>query len=80
MPNRTKRVRFLVGVASTSYSYAPGDEVDAGALGQIEIEEAARYVSSGAAEWVAVRQKIETATKEAPERATARRGARQRKP
>ncbi|GAG00649.1 unnamed protein product, partial [marine sediment metagenome] len=53
MPNRTKRVRFLVGVASTSFSYAPWEEVDAGALGQIDAEEAARYVAAGVAEWVA---------------------------
>lgn len=70
MADRTAKVRFFVSVASTSYSVTPGQVVEAGAPGQIGLEEAGRYVSSGAAEWVEVKR--ESATRKTPEHATTR--------
>ena len=72
MADRTRKVRFSVAIAGASFSYAPGEEVTAGAPGQIDLDEAGRYVSAGAAEWVESRD-VETATRKTPERATTRR-------
>ena len=68
MSGRTRKVRFLVSLASASWSYGYGQEVEAGAPGEIDLEEAGRYVSAGSAEWV--KQRVEKATRKAPERAT----------
>ena len=67
MADRTAKVRWLVSVASDSFSYSPGEESEVGASFQIGLEEASRFVSSGAAEWV--EQKKEKATRKTPERA-----------
>ena len=70
MADRTAKVRWLVSVAGDSFSRSPGEESTVGASCDIGLEEASRYVSSGAAEWV--EEKKETATRKAPERAAKR--------
>lgn len=70
MASRTAKVRFLIGVGSASFSYSPGDEVEAGAPGEIDLEEAGRHVSAGNAEWV--EKRAERATRKTPERMTRR--------
>ena len=65
---RTVKVRWLCSVAGPLFSYDTGEEVAVGAGHDIGLEQASRYVSSGAAEWVE-KKKRETATRRAPERA-----------
>lgn len=70
MADRTAKVRWLVSVGADSFSYSPGEESAVGASCHIGLEEASRYVSSGAAEWVEAKK--EKATRAAPERAATR--------
>lgn len=76
MPERTVKVRVLQSIAGPLFSYSVGEEVVCGDGCNLGLEDASRYVASGAAEWVE-KQKRETATRRAPERAargTARKG------
>ncbi|MFN0133420.1 MAG: hypothetical protein ACKVW3_12945 [Phycisphaerales bacterium] len=57
------RIKFLTSIAGTNFSYKPGDEID-----WPDETEAARFVAAGYA------SSIETAARQAPERADGRRG------
>jgi len=57
------KVRILTGIASPTWSYAPGDIAD------VDEKEAARWIKAGIAEPVEEKKskKVETATAEPPE-------------
>lgn len=67
MPDRTPKVRMLTAVGGPTFSLNRGDVVDVGEGCVFGFEEAGRFVSKGAAEWIK-KQKKETATRRAPER------------
>lgn len=67
----TVKVRWLQSVAGPLFSYDRGEEVAVGDDCNIGLEEAGRYVATGAAEWVE-KKKRETATRRAPEQGAGR--------